>query len=69
MYRERDWPEADRRQQKQKKKTNWLLKGGFVNIQRTNPNKTKEGSSNECLVYKNWARERERMTKEQHAMY
>jgi hypothetical protein len=94
LYRERDWQESDRRQQRQKKKTSWLSKGGYdtvimVNptpggelarqlqkvvcenpgpvkikiqeqggvkisnmLQRTNPNKTKGCSSNDCIVCK-----------------
>ena len=37
LYRERDWQTANRRQQKQKKKTSWLSKGGYDTIIMVNP--------------------------------
>ena len=37
LYRERDWQDAERRQQKEKKKTNWLTKGGYDTVIMVNP--------------------------------
>jgi hypothetical protein len=32
LYRERSWQEADRRHQRQNKKTGWLAKGGYDTV-------------------------------------
>jgi hypothetical protein len=37
QYHERDWQGAERRQQKQTKKTNWLSKGGYDPVIMVNP--------------------------------
>ena len=37
LYRERDWQDTERRQQKRKKKTNWLSRGGYDTVIMVNP--------------------------------
>jgi hypothetical protein len=37
LYCERDWQDTERRQQRQKKKTNWLSKGGYGTVIMVNP--------------------------------
>jgi hypothetical protein len=54
MYRERDWQAPERRQQKAKKKTSWLNRGGFDTVIMVNPTPGGELATRlQCVINEN----------------
>ena len=54
MYRERDWQAPERRQQKARKKTSWLNRGGFDTVIMVNPTPGGELAKRlQCVINEN----------------